>query len=250
MSSLRGQLILSLYPGADLFSRPFEALGACVVRGPERMLGQDIRTWHGLPGRFDGIIGGPPCARFSTARHGDGDPWDGIPDFLRVARECEPKWWVMENVRGALGHPNLPASGAIPCIVRHWDLGGLTKRIRVFWFWPPELGLFARMRVPAKRPGWSRAAYSVTASCGARPQNRGHSMLKAREAARLQGFPELCRFPNRAHHYLSNEVAVWLLGNGVPREMGEWCARIVAEWLARRQDGDVRQLVEKVRRQP
>jgi len=247
MSSLRGQLILSLYPGADLFSRPFEALGACVVRGPERMLGQDIRTWHGLPGRFDGIIGGPPCARFSTARHGDGDPWDGIPDFLRVARECEPKWWVMENVRRALGHSELSKTGAIHCVLRHWDVGGLTKRIRVFWFWPPELGLFAHMRLPARRPGWERAAYTVTASCGARPQRR-RPVLGSHEAARLQGFPGLCNFPHRAKRCLTREVAVWLLGNGVPREMGEWCARIVAKWLVRRQDESTKTLVEKAKR--
>jgi len=46
-----GRLVLSLFPGADLFSRPFEARGFCVVRGPEKLLGQDVRGWHAPAGQ-------------------------------------------------------------------------------------------------------------------------------------------------------------------------------------------------------
>ena len=34
-------LVLSLFPGADLFGEAFEKEGFCVVRGPELILGPD-----------------------------------------------------------------------------------------------------------------------------------------------------------------------------------------------------------------
>ena len=61
------QLILSLFPGIDLFGKAFEDEGFCVVRGPELILGQDINDWHIPSGKFDGIIGGPPCQSHSQA---------------------------------------------------------------------------------------------------------------------------------------------------------------------------------------
>jgi len=64
-------LVLSLFPGADLLGRAFEEVGFVVVRGPELMLGQDIRSWHSLPGKFDGVIGGPPCKAFSRVCKGN-----------------------------------------------------------------------------------------------------------------------------------------------------------------------------------
>jgi len=225
------KLILSLYPGADLFGRAFDEQGYCVVRGPERFLGQDIRDFHAVPDCFGGVIGGPPCQMFSAARRGQGDPWNGIPDFMRVVGEANPDWWVMENVRGVLKDDTMRKSEGFPIVIRDWDCGGLTKRIRVFYFWPLGLAMFAKRRVPAKRPRWKEdAVYTVTASCGAIKQKSGQSLLKAKEAARLQGYPDLYQFPHRSQHYLSNEVAVWLLGNGVPRAMGQWVAQTVRAW--------------------
>lgn len=39
-------LVLSLFPGADLFGMAFEAEGFCVVTGPDVMFGRDIRDFH------------------------------------------------------------------------------------------------------------------------------------------------------------------------------------------------------------
>src|SRR2546427_10071710 len=61
-------LVLSLFPGADLLGRGFEQAGYCVVRGPDTLLGQDIRSFHLVEHAFEGIIGGPPCQDFSRAR--------------------------------------------------------------------------------------------------------------------------------------------------------------------------------------
>ena len=47
----------------------FEEEGFCVVRGPDLLWGGDIRRFHPPAGRFDGVIGGPPCQAFSRLRH-------------------------------------------------------------------------------------------------------------------------------------------------------------------------------------
>src|SRR5687767_4374820 len=84
----------------------FEQEGFYVVRGPDALLGGDIRDWHPLAGRFDGLIGGPPCQPFSRAVSARGGPdaaseGDLIPEFERAVREARPCWCVMENVPAA-----------------------------------------------------------------------------------------------------------------------------------------------------
>ena len=53
-------LVLSIFPGIGLLDRAFEEEGFCVVRGPDQLWGGNIKEWSPPPGRFDGIIGGPP----------------------------------------------------------------------------------------------------------------------------------------------------------------------------------------------
>lgn len=95
-------LILSLFPGIGLLDRGFEQAGFCVVRGPDRLWGGDIYDFHAPPGRFDGIVGGPPCQLFSRGNP-DRDVAAGmklVNEFVRVVRESRPRWWLMENVGG------------------------------------------------------------------------------------------------------------------------------------------------------
>ncbi len=98
----RSQLVLSLFPGIDLLGRGFEDEGFCVVRGPDIILGGDIRHFHSVPGRFDGVIGGPPCPDFSRAQRGEptGYGLSMLQEFRRVVEESVPLWWLMENVAG------------------------------------------------------------------------------------------------------------------------------------------------------
>lgn len=101
------QLVLSLFPGIDMLGRAFEEEGFVVVRGPDVIFGGDIRTFHPPAGRFDGIIGGPPCQTFSTlanlVRAKGYEPRFGnlIPEYERCAMEARPAWFLMEEVRGA-----------------------------------------------------------------------------------------------------------------------------------------------------
>jgi DNA (cytosine-5)-methyltransferase 1 len=62
-------LVLSLFPGIGLLDRAFEEVGFCVVRGPDVLWGGDIHRFRPPAGRFDGVIGGPPCQAFSVLRH-------------------------------------------------------------------------------------------------------------------------------------------------------------------------------------
>jgi DNA (cytosine-5)-methyltransferase 1 len=126
-------LVLSLFPGIGLLDMAFEEEGFCVVRGPDLLWGGDIRRFHPPSGRFDGVIGGPPCQLFSAMKrinpacgekHGN-----LIPEFERVVSEAAPSWFVMENVRGA----PLPAVAGYVVraqLLKDVWVGGVTMRLR------------------------------------------------------------------------------------------------------------------------
>jgi site-specific DNA-cytosine methylase len=97
-------LVLSLFPGIGLLDHAFGLEGFCAVRGPDPIWGGDIRTFHVPSGRFDGVIGGPPCQMFSSlARlveaNGHNPTFGNLfPEFERVVVEAQPDWFVCENV--------------------------------------------------------------------------------------------------------------------------------------------------------
>ncbi|MFZ2407129.1 MAG: DNA cytosine methyltransferase, partial [Methylobacter sp.] len=83
-------LVLSLFPGIGLLDRAFEDLGFCVVRGPDLIFGGDIRRFSVPAGRFDGVIGGPPCQDFSKARRDDptGQGMEMLYHYKRIVMEA------------------------------------------------------------------------------------------------------------------------------------------------------------------
>lgn len=110
------QVVLSLFPGIGLLDKAFELEGFCVVRGPDVLWGGDIREFHPPAGKFDGVIGGPPCQEFSRlanmVRHNGYQPKFGnlIPEFERVVSLTQPSWFAMENVPDA-PRPSVPGYG-------------------------------------------------------------------------------------------------------------------------------------------
>ncbi|MCP4698421.1 MAG: DNA cytosine methyltransferase, partial [Gammaproteobacteria bacterium] len=87
------------------------------------MLGQDVRDWPLPPaGKFDGVIGGPPCQEFSNVRH-IGKSAARHPDmigfFWRVVEQVKPRWAVMENLTKTVRHPEIPDDAAA-LFLRDW----------------------------------------------------------------------------------------------------------------------------------
>lgn len=240
---LKGQLVLELFPGAGLFGKAFEFLGATVVRGPDILWGGDIHEFEGVKGKFDGVIGGPPCQIFSGAAFSGTRATNLIPDFLRVVDECEPAWAVMENVPAAKDHG--PDWDSI--ILNDYNLGGNTFRNRMLWFKNIKAPDLSKVEKRAGKPTNSVLASSwKMRSIGGKTHFTGHEKLSAFDADDLQGFPGLGEkiFHAQPEHMRKerlsiggvsktsrNILAVHMLGNGVPFAMGLYVAMHVASEL-------------------
>lgn len=132
------QLILSLFPGIGLLDLAFEENGFLVVRGPDLLWGGNIKTFHPMRNRFDGIIGGPPCQSGSVLRHivehnGNRIAENLIPEFERCIVEASPSWFLMENV------PRNPAPivegySILSFVMNNRWVGGTQSRKRRFSF--------------------------------------------------------------------------------------------------------------------
>ena len=103
--------------------------------GAGEQFGRLIEDFHGVAGRFDLVIGGPPCQDFSCARRRapTGDGVRLIREFLRVVSECEPLAFLMENV------PRVPDVRLAGYQVQRFDLwdaecGGRQLRCRHLQF--------------------------------------------------------------------------------------------------------------------
>lgn len=239
-------LVLSLFPGIGLLDMAFEEAGFCVVRGPDVLWGGDIKRFHPPQGRFDGIIGGPPCQAFSRLRHmvehnGYAIAENLIPEYERCVYEAQPLWFLMENVPAAPEPVVLGYSVASVLINNRW-FGGEQNRERRFSFGvrgQAAINLWHYLDIEALEPAaWSPA---VLASGGARPTplkiggNGKPKKLLAipdiaskktvAESLRLQGLPLdlLDKAP------LTVEGKQKVIGNGVPLPMGRAIAAAVKE---------------------
>ena len=230
-------LILSLFPGIGLLDQAFEEEGFCVVRGPDLLWGGDIRGFHPPAGKFDGVIGGPPCPAHShlgnvVARAaGDSVAADLIPEFSRCVAEAAPMWFLMENVPAAPP----PAAPSSNWRIRKYkvdnrlDCGGEQRRKRVFywgsfgekldlgvdWWWRPT--------VPDK------LVPTVTANATVWKNGRAHGEKSYRYLREVmlpaQGLPP--DFLNESPFTLEGKIKV--VGNGVPLPMGRKFARAIKE---------------------
>jgi DNA (cytosine-5)-methyltransferase 1 len=103
------QLVLSTFTGVGLLDKAFREIGFVVVSAGDIITGQDIREFHSLPNKFDGLIGGPPCQDFSGLNRNPSNYSDKmLQEFKRIVLETKPKWWMMENVANV---PNLKIEG-------------------------------------------------------------------------------------------------------------------------------------------
>lgn len=233
------QLVLSLFPGADLLGLAFELEGFCVVQGPDLKWGRDVRDFHVPRDRFDGVIGGPPCQTHSTMKHlalkGNGVPagekhGDQIPEFQRIVREARPSWFLMENVSGA-PTPWVAGYEIAPVLVHHDAVGGDTTRVRRF-----TMGMWdAKPNFVVESAALFRPDPEPTVLAGHGPamgqRVRGIQGRSWQQMAELQGIPAAVveRLAEDAPYTVHGLKS--LIGNGVPLPMGRAVARAVKRAL-------------------
>lgn len=204
-------IILSLFSGIGLLDKPFKDAGFCVLCGPEKILGQDIRDFTPPPpGIVWGVLGGPPCQDFSKARRiaptGNGQAM--LNQFKRVVLAAQPEWWLMENVPGV---PDLKIKGY------NWqrfdiDLAWYcdTSRPRVIQFGSLSgrlLNVTRRRKNPTKH--------------GAALANDDRPF---KELCQLQGLPPTFDLPSFTVKGKKKAV-----GNGVPLQIGQALAEAVKQ---------------------
>jgi DNA (cytosine-5)-methyltransferase 1 len=207
-------LILSLFPGIGLLDRAFEDAGFCVVRGPDLIFGGDIRRFVVPPGRFDGIIGGPPCQDFSKARRDTptGQGLDMLHHYRRIVLEAKPLWWLAENVPGV---PDIYIDGY------NWqrldlnasDFGMQQRRLRHIQF-----GSRDNTQLMINRSG----------AMGREPTVLASDDRPIPELAILQGLPHDFDIPSFTRGALKRAI-----GNGVPYGI----ASVLAHAIKNRQSG-------------
>lgn len=219
------QLILSLFPGADLFGMAFEQEGFCVVRGPDKLLGNSILNFHVPEYKFDGIIGGPPCQPFSNSTIGQTASSNNlVSEFTRIVKEARPKWYVMENVCSA-PKPNLEDCRD-PIAINAWDVGALQYRVRSFW---SNLSLIVnllpeheRVKNPWPTVLASEYKYSSNSADKRRAGRKVGRKMTLEEVNIVMGLPKDFETPA-----LTQTASYEVRGNGVPLQMGKAIARTV-----------------------
>lgn len=224
-------LVLSLFPGIGLLDMAFEAEGFCVVRGPDLLWGGDVKAFHPPRGRFDGVIGGPPCQAHSSFRHiilasGKDLAEDMVPEFARCVSEAAPAWWLMENVPGV---PTLQVDGYLSgrhLLDNRW-LGEEQERRRVFQFGTAD-GRPLHIRTAAlSHPNSETTCLASEGKAGRIMRKGGKADYQPRRPwprfCELQGLPA----DFLADSPLTSNGKYRAVGNGVPLPMGRAVARAV-----------------------
>lgn len=226
-------LVLSLFPGIGMLDHAFELEGFCVVRGPDIIWGGDIHAFNPPAGRFDGVIGGPPCQAFSPlgnvnrARYGDASVMpDLIPEFARVIELAAPSWFVMENSPQAY-EPAVSGYSVVRRDLENGWLGEDQARRRAFWF-GCDSGESSRWHIstPALALEATESAVCSKGSADWKGSRKRGGNRSLEDMLELQGFPRdwMSRQP------FTKESARRMVGNGVSLAMGLAVARAVSRW--------------------
>jgi DNA (cytosine-5)-methyltransferase 1 len=213
-------LVLSIFPGADLLGRGFEAEGFCVVRGPDIVWGGDVREFQPPPDKFAGIIGGSPCQDFSLKRRTPptGEGVELLGEFARCVASARPSWFLLENVPGV---PDVAVPGYTVqrLNLRASECGGRQRRNRCFQFGSVDGAVLSPDRSTSRVPTEGAALASEAARDGRR---------SFADFCELQGLPRSFDLPG-----LSVAAKYRAVGNGVPVYM----ARVIARAVVNRAPG-------------
>jgi len=101
---------------------------------PYKLILKDLREYHPDPNYYQVVVASPPCTEFSEllflavaqGQRGPGDIEKGmelVNEAIRVIREANPKFWVLENVRRSVKHIE-KVLGKPKVMFRPWYLWG------------------------------------------------------------------------------------------------------------------------------
>lgn len=243
-------LVLSLFPGIGLLDRAFEEEGFCVVRGPDLLWGGDVKRFHPPAGKFDGVIGGPPCQAFSRLRHmvkanGYALAANLIPEFERCVLAVWPSWFLMENVPDA-PEPSVSGYAVSSRRLNNRWFGGEQNRERRFsfgkpvsrlceWPWrfvqPEALQPFQYAAAVCASDGGRSVPVKMLANGQMKRTRAGASMMTDRSS---RTFPDACRLQGLPVDFLMDAPFTssgkrQAVGNGVPLPMGRAIAKAVKQ---------------------
>lgn len=237
-------LVLSLFPGIGLLDMAFEEEGFCVVRGPDLLWGGDIKRFHPPAGKFDGVIGGPPCqahSRYAGLNRSVGNviSLDLVPEFGRVVSQARPEWWLMENVPAV---QDLHVTGYVTArteLDNRW-LGEEQQRRRIFQFGSRNGDPLRIQGAVFDHSDWQPTCMASEGKHGRIERRRTAGVQRSvynsrREWGRfceLQGLPP--DFLADAPFTIADRYKV--VGNGVPLAMGRAVAKAVKRAIERRED--------------
>jgi hypothetical protein len=152
------RVCVDLYAGTGGASRAFADRGWRVVRVDlERRHRPDIVADVGrlpIAGRVDFLWASPPCTEFSDAQplpagQRREPSLELVFAALRAVRDLGPRFWVIENVRGAIPFLGVPLQKVGP-----WCLWGYFPPLRVSWTaqtyrkWTAPSNAVARAAIP------------------------------------------------------------------------------------------------------
>ena len=239
---------MSTFPGIDLLGHAFSGEGFCIASGPDYIYGGDVRDYHPPAGRFDGVIGGPPCQAFSSLRHlveaNGHKPKFGnlIPEFERVVFEAQPDWFLMENVRAA-PIPKVEGYKTWSCLLNNRPLGEKQNRLRRWSYGARKRTVLMIDTVALEHIEFEYAACGGMSSrpvaiggSGKPKKFRDGKSDKPWNVRSRAAFSEICRKQRLPEDFdipaFTVEAKCKAVGNGVPLAMGRALARAVKEAIA------------------
>jgi len=213
-------LILSIFPGIDMLGKGFEEEGFYVVRGPDLVWGGDIRSFQAPSGKFNGVIGGPPCQDFSNARRTipTGNGLAMLNEFKRIVLEAQPDWWLLENVE-RVPDVTIPGYHTQRFDLNARECGMVQYRRRHFQFGSPITQILTVIPQRTSPAAQSRIEPTCMATEGSKSNRRTWA-----DFCELQGLPRDFDLPG-----LSIEAKYRAVGNGVPIPMARTVARAIRE---------------------
>ena len=107
--------------------------------------------WSPYVGAADIVVGGSPCQSFSVAgkREGLAGASGLMYEYIRAVRELRPRWFVWENVPGALTSEQ--GGGLIASSCQRWMRSGMVWHgeywMRSFSAWPKDASVCSLLEV-------------------------------------------------------------------------------------------------------